>query len=203
MPARLACGCLLAALVAMHGRATTITPATEQHVEFDSARSACNFRVRLMWFIGVRGEFGGLHGDVERDPVHDQLRVNARIDVNSVRMSSKRYEDWVKSPEFFDAERHPQIEFTSSPFPRERLKNGGELPGELVMRGVRLPVRFMLQPARCPTPAYECPIEVRGVISRSRFGIAAHRGSLGDEVKLDFSVFAVAPRQGDAPLSGP
>ena len=120
-----------------------------------------------MWLLGVHGRFGRIDGSVRTDPFRNQLRVDARIDVANVHMSRRSYEDWVKSDEFFDARAHPQITFVSEPFPRARLHTGGELPGELTVRGIRQSVRFELLPSECSEPAYACPIRVEGAIRRS------------------------------------
>lgn len=162
-------------------------------VQLDSARSSGIFQVKVMWLIGVSGHFGKIHGNVHVDAFRNQASVDARIDVDTIRMASPRYEAWVKSAEFFDAAKYPQIEFTSDPFPRTRLRNGGELPGTLTVRGVRQSVRFELQPSACARPAYDCPIEVAGVIHRSAFDMRSHHGTLSDTVVLQFKVFASAP----------
>jgi len=149
-----------------------------------------------MWLLGVRGRFGRVDGTVSVDPFRNQLRVDARIDVANVRMNSRSYEDWVKSDEFFDASAHPQITFASAPFPRARLRAGGDLSGELTVRGIRQPVRFDLQPSTCERPAFDCPIRVNGEIRRSMFGMGSHRGTIADTVELDFMVYAVPPERG-------
>src|SRR5689334_15444888 len=149
----LACGLFGAAGPALAG-----DPAPDGIIRLDASRSDVGFRVKVMWLLGVRGHFGKVDGTVRLDPFRNELRVDARIDVASVHMGSSSYEEWVKSPEFFDVAAHPQIEFTSDAFPRARLRAGGELPGELTVRGVRQPVQFDLQPAECERPAYDCPI---------------------------------------------
>ncbi len=190
--ARIVSGCLLSicALAILHaapqaGQAGTV-------IELDSVRSAGEFRVKLMWLLTVRGEFGRVHGTVREDRFRDQLRVSASIDVDTVHMGRSSYEDWVKSPEFFDAARHPRIQFESAAIPRARLRNGGELRGDLEVRGVRGPVRFELLPATCTKPGFECAIHVHGTIRRSEFGMGSHRGTLSDKVDLDFSIFALS-----------
>jgi polyisoprenoid-binding protein YceI len=167
-------------------------------VRLDATRSEVGFRVTVMWLLGVHGRFGRIDGSVRTDPFRNQLRVDARIVVANVHMSRRSYEDWVKSDEFFDARAHPQITFVSEPFPRARLHTGGELPGELTLRGIRQPVRFDLQPSSCDRPAFDCPIRVNGEIRRSMFGMGSHRGTLADKVELDFTVYAVPPESSSA-----
>jgi polyisoprenoid-binding protein YceI len=194
----LACGLFGGAGPALAG-----DPAPDGIIRLDASRSDVGFRVKVMWLLGVRGHFGKVDGTVRLDAFRNELRVDARIDVASVHMGSSSYEEWVKSPEFFDVAAHPQIEFTSDAFPRARLRAGGELPGELTVRGVRQPVQFDLQPAECERPAYDCPIRVAGTIRRSMFGMGSHRGTLSDKVELDFTVYAVPPQHDAATAPTP
>jgi polyisoprenoid-binding protein YceI len=166
-------------------------------IRLDAGRSDVGFRVKLIWLLGVRGHFGKMDGTVRLDSFRNELRVDARIDVAAVRMSNSSYEEWVKSPEFFDAAAYPQITFLSDPFPRSRLRAGGDLPGELTVRGISQPVRFDLLPSECEKPAFDCPIRVNGEIRRSAFGMGSHRGTLSDKVELDFTVYAVPPPRAD------
>ena len=186
---------LLACTAASDARADE--PADEV-IQFDSTRSHVGFRVKLMWLLNVDGEFEKVHGTVRHDRFRSQLRVDARIEVDSVRMDNARYEASVKSPEFFDAARYPQIEFASAPFPQARLRSGGELGGTLTLRGVSQPVVFRLLPAPCERPAYDCPIRVSGAIRRSAFAVGGRRGTLSDKVDLTFTVYAVAPESAAA-----
>lgn len=167
-------------------------------IRLDASRSAGGFRVKLMWLLGIEGAFGRIDGSARVDRTHDTLRVDASIDASSLRMSSRRYENWAKSEDFFDVAHHPLIAFVSDEFARARLRGGGELPGRLTVRGITQPVRFALLPAECERPAYDCPIRVSGTIRRSQFGMDAHRGTLADKVELDFRVYAQA---GPATLS--
>ena len=176
--------------------ANAASTAADERIPLDSTRSHADFKVKVLWLVGVSGRFGRMAGTVHVDAFRSQLRVDAHIDVNALGMSKRAYEEWVKSPEFFDAARHPQIEFSSAAFPRARLRTGGELTGELTVRGIRQPVRFELLPSECSEPAYACPIRVEGAIRRSAFGMGSHKGTLADKVELDFSVYALASADG-------
>lgn len=160
-------------------------------VHLDASRSSGGFRVKVVWLLGINGDFGRIDGDVRLFPLRDTLRVYARVDATSLRMSSARYANWAKSEEFFDVARHPQIGFTSEEVPRARLRDGGDLSGWLTVRGVTQPVRFALLPAECARPAYDCPIRVNGTIRRSQFGMGSHRATLADKVELDFRIYAL------------
>jgi polyisoprenoid-binding protein YceI len=160
-------------------------------VELDSTRSHATFGVKVMWLITVHGRFGKVQGSVDVDRFRSFAVVDARIDANAVEMSTKSYEDWVKSDEFFDVAKYPEIHFVSESFPLQRLRKGGQLSGTLTIRGTDQPTTFQLEPSTCDHPAYECPIVVGGSIRRSAFGMRSRRGALSDKVDLHFEVFAI------------
>lgn len=162
-------------------------------MRLDSTRSRVGFTARIIWLIRASGHFGGVHGSVRLDRFRNQIRVDARIDANAVSMGNRLYEDWVKSPEFFDVAQYPRIEFSSDAIPRVRLRDGGALPGALTLRGIQHRVQFTLQPSPCDRPGRDCPIEVSGVIQRSAFAMRSRHGTVGDKVTLHFSVYAAAP----------
>jgi polyisoprenoid-binding protein YceI len=165
--------------------------ARRERVELDSTRSHAEFGVKVMWLITVHGRFGKVSGMVDVDRFSNFAIVDARIDANAVEMSNRTYEDWVKSDEFFDVARYPDIHFVSESFSLQRLRNGGELAGTLTIRDVSQRTTFRLVPAECDRPAYDCPIVVEGAIHRSAFGMRSRRGALSDKVDLHFEVFAV------------
>ena len=157
--------------------------------ELDSVRSSAQFRVKAVWMFGVHGYFTNVAGRVDIDHAAALAVVDARIDAGKVRMNLRGYEDWVKSPEFFDVAVHPQIHFVSDPFPLQRLHDGGALPGTLTLRGVSAPVLFNLEAASCAQPGYACAIVANGTIRRSAFGMRSRLGTLGDKVQLSFDAY--------------
>lgn len=160
-----------------------------EHLAFDSTKSWVDFEVKVLWLVGVHGRFGSVHGTISVDHFRSAATVEAQIDANVVSMRSKSHEDWVKSPEFFDAEHYPQIVFVSDAIPLKRLQSGGEIGGMLTLRGVNKRVHFNLIRPDCPAATGEnCPIEAEGSIRRSDFGMSSRRGTLSDKVDLSFSI---------------
>ena len=167
-----------------------------EHLAFDSTKSWVDFEVKVLWLVGVHGRFGSVHGTISVDHFRGAATVEAQIDANVVSMRSKSHEEWVKSPEFFDAEHYPQIAFISDAIPLKRLQSGGEIGGMLTLRGVNRRVQFNLIKPDCPAAVGDnCPIEAEGSIRRSDFGMSSRRGTLSDKVDLSFSI-ATKPATG-------
>jgi polyisoprenoid-binding protein YceI len=179
---------LIIALLARSGPANAL----EQVLTLDADRSRATFEVKVLYIIGVRGEFGSVHGTLRADQV--SASVDATIDTNAVHMRNRHYESWAKSAEFFDGEHFPQIHFASEPFPLQRLTDGGEISGTLTIRGIRQPALFTIAPAECAAPlSGACAVAASGTIRRSDFGMRSRRGALADKVDLSLSIF-VRPR---------
>ncbi|HPW02896.1 MAG: YceI family protein [Dokdonella sp.] len=157
--------------------------------ELDSARSRASFSVRVLWMFPVEGQFSTLRGQVRIDPARQLATVEARIVADTVSMRREGTENWARSAEFFDVERFPEIEFRSVSFPIKRLREGGDLPGRLTMRGRSQPVLFSLQPASCAAPAVDCAVNAQGEVRRSEFGMRSRRATLSDHVHLNLDIY--------------
>lgn len=170
--------------------------AAAEPIALDPARSTAEFEIRAMWMFDVAGRFGAVTGDVDMDLAARTASVRARIDVRGVAMRRDSYEEWVKSDEFFDAQRYPFIDFQSEPFPLATLDIGGDIVGNLTLRGVTRPARLRLQPSQCPgAAARRCPVVADGTLQRSEFGMRTRRATLADRVRLHFSVLAAPESQ--------
>ena len=87
--------------------------------------------------------------------------------VTGIKVEGENFAAHLLSPDFFDAERHPTVSFTST----ELLRNGDELvvEGELEIRGERRPVRLTGTIAGPVTDRIGISLET--VIDRTDFGI--------------------------------
>ena len=173
----------------------------EAPLKLDPVRSSAEFEVKVLWLIGVHGRFGQVHGTITVDREHLHEVADARIEVGTITMRNHSYEEWVKSAEFFDAAKFPQIHFVSEPFARERLLRGGKLGGTLSVRGVDRHIVLEVEPSACPDAvARDCAVEASGSIQRSDFGMRSRRGTLSDKVELRFSIYLL-PDGGDGAAS--
>lgn len=174
-------------------RSATAQASDPNVLELDAARSHAAFEVRVLYLIGLHGEFGSVRGTLSLDDQHGTATVDALIDTNAVHMRSRRYEAWTKSAEFFDAQHFPQIHFASEPFPVMRLAQGGEIAGTLTIRGVANHAIFQIDTPDCANAlAGACEVAAAGTIRRSEFGMHSRRGALSDKVDLRLTIFVHA-----------
>jgi polyisoprenoid-binding protein YceI len=180
----------LAALPALAGPVPPTVPAAPAVVAepFDAGASRAHFTVQLRVSGPVQGRFAAVDGQLQ--PVAGDLwRVFVQVETADLTLDGPA---WMlrstRSPGFLDVRNHPRIEFVSRGFRRELLETGGEIAGELSLRGRTRPVTFRLEPAGCATPGHGCAIRVRGSINRRDFGMTSQRLWLRDTVGFDFRV---------------
>jgi polyisoprenoid-binding protein YceI len=104
----------------------------------DPRRSHVGFRTRSVWgLVTVEGEFGSYEGtlDLERQPA-----IELTIDAGSLDTKNKLRDHHLRSSDFFDVARYPEVRFVS-----ERAALAGErlaLRGRLQAGGGSLPLEL-------------------------------------------------------------
>lgn len=156
----------------------------------DTSNSNAEFSLRALLIKRIEGDFTRVEGVIHRDPAARRFGVDVRIAADSVRMDREDNAAWAKSPDFFDSARHPWIGFVANDMPEVVLYQGGEVQGELTVRGITRPIRFTVAAAACARAGIECPVQARGELQRSEFGMDARRLLLSDKVRLEFSIRA-------------
>jgi polyisoprenoid-binding protein YceI len=162
--------------------------ASAETLRIDGARSEAAFEVRAVWVKRIDGRFAHVEGVIEADRERGSYVVDVRIAGGSVLMDRKSHEEWARSPEFFDTERHPWIQFRTAELPAARLSEGGALRGTLTLRGISREVEFEILPSECGRPGLDCPVRARGELERTDFGMDARRMFVSDKVRLSFNI---------------
>jgi len=127
---------LLAAIVI--AGISSISSAKEIY-KFDRSGSTIGFSVHQ--FLGTtRGKFSNFSGRIEVDREHpENSSVTAQIQVRSIDTSIKKRDDHLRSAEFFDVEKFPDITFKSRSV-RRTGPQSGDILGDLTMHGLTKPV---------------------------------------------------------------
>ena len=159
----------------------------------DPAHSTAQFTVRHLAISNVTGNFTKVTGSVvlnEKDITQSQ--VSASIDVNSVDTRVEARNKDLKSPNFFDVEKYPTIEFKS-----KRIASGGgklQVIGDLTIHGTTREVTLDVDG---PTPELSDPwgnsrrgISATTTINRRDFNLTYNNllktgeAVVGDNVKI-------------------
>jgi polyisoprenoid-binding protein YceI len=104
--------------------------------EIDPARSRVQFTIRHMVLSDVPGEFKRLNGAVDWDPQSPaQAKIDVTIEAASVDTRNAKRDAHLRSSDFFEVEKHPNITFRST---RVEPAGNGKLriTGDLTIRGV-------------------------------------------------------------------
>jgi polyisoprenoid-binding protein YceI len=159
----------------------------------DPAHSTAQFTVRHLAISNVTGNFTKVTGSVvlnEKDITQSQ--VSASIDVSSVDTRVEARNKDLKSPNFFDVEKYPTIEFKS-----KRIVSGGgklQVIGDLTLHGTTREVTLDVDG---PTPELSDPwgnsrrgISATTTINRRDFNLTYNNllktgeAVVGDNVKI-------------------
>ncbi len=136
----------------------------------DPVHSHVGFAVKHMVVATFRGSFADF--DVTLANENGEPRLYGAVRVESVEVRDENLNGHLLSPDFFDAERTPEITFTSS----EVRADDGELvvPGKLTIKGVTRDVEArgtIVGPAEHPAGGERIGIELETKVDRTEFGL--------------------------------
>jgi polyisoprenoid-binding protein YceI len=136
--------------------------------KFNPSGSTIGFTVHQ--FLGTTlGKFTSFSGKIDVDREHpENSSVTAQIDVRSIDTHIKKRDDHLRSPEFFNVEKFPQITFKSRSVKRTGPQSG-DILGDLTMHGVSRPIALHV---KLLTPINET--------SRTRWAVTTEPISRGD-----------------------
>jgi polyisoprenoid-binding protein YceI len=164
-------------------------PARAQGVyRIDQHFGGIEFSVRNLGLFDSHGMFDRFMGHLVIDPAHpDRTLIDVDVDANSVSMSWDQGVTMLRSADFFDVSKYPEIHFTSSEV-RQISPDHYEVDGKLRIRGVAQPQTLdavlmdrHLDPARGADVA---DFVVSGALKRSDFGMVADPGFISDTVTI-------------------
>ena len=167
--------------------------------KLDNAHTQVNFSAKHMMVTTVRGSFHDVEGTIELDEADPtRSRGEFRVKAASVDTNFGARDAHLRSPDFFDAERFPEITFVSTAI--ERIRDDQfVVTGDLTIRDVTRPASFEVElegivPGM--TGARHAGLSARTRIARDDWGlnwnVALEQGGwlVGKEIKLDIAIAA-------------
>ena len=108
----------------------------------DKVHSNVKFTVTHLVISEVEGYFKIFDGSMEHSkPDFSDARINFSVDINSINTDNENRDKHLKSDDFFNAEKFPQMKFESTSF-TPLGNNKYKLAGNLTIRDVSKPVTF-------------------------------------------------------------
>ena len=164
---------------------------------FDKAHSTIGFQVRHL-FSKVPGKFDDFSGQIQLDEANpEQSSVEVTIKTASVDTGVKMRDDDLRSPNFFDATKFPEITFKSTSVKRSG-ENTADVTGNLSMHGVTKEVVLkveLLGKGAGMQGAITSGWDAGTALKRSDFGLSWNKvieGTqvVGDDVQIELHIEA-------------
>ena len=185
-----------AALIALFA----VTPLFAETFTIDGGHSDASFRVKHL-MSNVKGGFGEVAGTIDVNRENPSASsVDFTINAASIDTANDNRDKHLRSADFFDVEKFPQITFKSTKIAPAGTKDVYNVTGNLTMHGVTkqvvLPVTF-LGFAKDPWGNDRAGFEIETTLNRKDFGLnwnkALDQGGflLGEDVKVSIALEAV------------
>ncbi|PWT95461.1 MAG: hypothetical protein C5B53_11450 [Candidatus Melainabacteria bacterium] len=166
--------------------------------KIDPAHSDARFSVKHMMVSNVSGDFGKITGNATYDGVHlNKAKVEATIPVADINTREPKRDEHLKSPEFFDAEKYPNMTFKSTKIeklPGNEFKMAGDLTIHGITKKVVLTGEGPTKPIKDPQGHMRMGASASTKINRKDFGINYNKTldnggvMVGDDVRITLDI---------------
>jgi polyisoprenoid-binding protein YceI len=166
-------------------------------LEADPNHSTAGFAVKHMMVTTVRGQFDKLASTLnwnKDDPTRST--VDLKIETASVDTHNEKRDGHLKSADFFDAQKCPEITFKSDKIEKagDHYNVNGNLTMHCVTKPVTLQAAFTDQPQKSPMGTTIYAADVTGKVKRSDWGLTWNKAlesggmMVSDDVTLEINL---------------
>ena len=139
----------------------------------DPTHSEVTFKVRHLMISTVTGQFKKFDviAETETDDFSSVKNIKFTAEIDSISTNEAQRDGHLKSPDFFDAAKYPQLTFVSKNYD---ANDGEKLNGELTMHGVTKPITLNVEfggIAQDPYGQTKAGFTVTGKINRKEFDL--------------------------------
>jgi polyisoprenoid-binding protein YceI len=140
----------------------------------DKMHSAVKFSVSHLVISEVDGSFKIFDGNmVATKEDFTDAKINFTVDVNSINTDNANRDGHLKSDDFFNAEKYPNMTFASTSF-KKKSGSAYELTGDLTIRDVTKKVTFAVKYGGTTKDPYgntKAGFKATGTINRLQYGL--------------------------------
>jgi len=170
------------------------------HYIFDKDHTQILFFVDHLGFSKSQGEFHGYDGYFIFDQENPKnSKVEVTIKTSSIDMDSDKWNEHMKSPDFFNVEVFPDMTFKSTDI-KITGKKTADITGDLTLLGVTKPVILKTTYNKSDkhpfSGKYVSGFSAKAKIKRSDFGMAYGLPAVGDEAEIMIEVEGIRVDQG-------
>ena len=178
--------------------------------QLDTAHTHIGFSVKHMMVSTVRGQFTLFSGTVALDEEHpERSHVEVSIDPTSISTGDPKRDGHLRTADFFEVEKYPEIRFASTSVERTG-DDEYRVAGDLSMHGITHPVTLNVTlegQSRDMQGQRRAGFTLSGAINRKDFGltwnVALEQGGVlvSDKVHLVIEAEVFEPAQVAAPVA--
>ncbi len=167
-----------------------------EQLKIDPTKSKITFKVKHL-LGSAKGKFTKFSGTLDIDRQHpEESSVIATIQVASIDTGIVKRDEHLRSEEFFNVQKFPEMTFKSRQV-KKTGANAGQITGDLTMHGVTRPVTLQVSLTSSPESiSKDRSLRWRitaGPIKRSEFGLVWSKtvesvSMIGDEVNIEMEI---------------
>lgn len=160
----------------------------------DPTHSEVEFKVKHLMISTVTGTFSAFTADVTTEgDDFTTAKATFTVDVDSISTKNEQRDGHLKSPDFFDTAKYPQLKFVITKI--ESVDNDGSynIHGDLTLHGTTKNIKLEVEfggVIKDPWGNTRAGLTVSGKINRKEFGLTWHAATeaggvvLADDVKI-------------------
>ncbi|MCM8512054.1 polyisoprenoid-binding protein [Acinetobacter bereziniae] len=175
----------------------TFSVAKPVDYKIDQTHTATVFTWNHFGFSTPSANFSDIQGTISVDNAKPaDSSVNVTIPLASLNTNVKALDEHLKTPDFFDAEKYPNITFKSTKV-QALGKNKYKITGNLTVKDVTKPVVLDAvlnkQGVHPMTKAQSIGFNATTSFNRSAFGVGAYVPNVGDKITVNITTEASVP----------
>ena len=135
----------------------------------DPVWSALEFEVKKIGLVTIKGRVPGFAGTIVGAP---EPAIEGSVDATSITTFDETRDGHLRSPDFFDTARYPQLAFRSTAV--ETSGDEVRVEGDLTIKGITRPVELqgtLLGSGVDPYGNERIALELEGTVDRTDFGL--------------------------------
>lgn len=176
----------------------TVSMAKPVEYKIDPTHTATVFTWNHFGFSTPSANFSDIQGTINVDNAKPaNSSVNVTIPLSSLNTNVAALDEHLKKPDFFDAEKYPNITFKSTKV-QALGKNKYKITGNLTVKDVTKPVvldaTLNKQGEHPMTKAQSIGFNATTSFDRSAFGVGAYVPNVGDKITVNITTEASVPK---------
>ena len=141
----------------------------------DPAHSEIQFKIKHLMITNVTGSFDIFQATVQtEDEDFMKAKVSFTADIDSISTGNEQRDEHLKSADFFDAGKYPQLKFVATKFEEVDKDSSYELYGDLTIKDITKNIKLDVEFGGVVKDAYgntKAGFSINGKINRKDYGL--------------------------------